>query len=755
MNLLKNKLASRLMLLALLLVGAKTMSAESKLYIDPVAFDDYKVREIPVIFEHGGDMGAIQFDIILSKSLEFVDGGTDNPAIRRNADFLADGQKFGNRIYPTDANGRTAARVTIRTERKQAFPANKGTVAYLRVKAKDNSLDKTVEQNPEFVISLTNAKATNYDGTASEIIPAKAFDVSQISEISMGLTRGDFAINPAGEKRVSLNLTNTIIVSALQFDVTLPEGFSIKEGSYQLGQRASNGADYSDFLQKDGKTTRVVIYDMDDNKALGETKSGDFISFAIVAPAEFPESVELKFSNIIVSNQDGNDFMGPDFTVKVSNGGNIKATADAKVAELEKALTDAIAKIAETCPDVKDKFPGTEISDEIGKLKTAIETAYNDYTLAAKYEEVMAPATAISESIAKLITDAETAEKAFKAEAANTKALAEVKTLQDALAAALAEIAKDCKDVKDDFKGEAITAKIADLTKAIAAANEAGTLVEKYDETMAPAAGIKTEIEKLIADAKAAQQKFEADADAALKAKQAHEKATAEVKALQDALTAALAEIAKDCKDVKDDFTGEEISAKIDELAKAVEAANEAGTLVEKYDETMAPVNPIKADIANLVADAKAAQQKEVERKARNKEAYDKHLAELDKIAQELEDAAAEVKEAHPSWPYFITEKAKVSSMIKEARREAKEAYADVAEEGEYAYVLDSDSLREAILSFKTIADQTGIEDILVDQDMSKVKIYTIDGVRHDKPVKGALNIIVKADGSAVKVYVR
>ena len=652
MNLLKNKLASRLMLLALLLVGAKTMSAESKLYIDPVAFDDYKVREIPVIFEHGGDMGAIQFDIILSKSLEFVDGGTDNPAIRRNADFLADGQKFGNRIYPTDANGRTAARVTIRTERKQAFPANKGTVAYLRVKAKDNSLDKTVEQNPEFVISLTNAKATNYDGTASEIIPAKAFDVSQISEISMGLTRGDFAINPAGEKRVSLNLTNTIIVSALQFDVTLPEGFSIKEGSYQLGQRASNGADYSDFLQKDGKTTRVVIYDMDDNKALGETKSGDFISFAIVAPAEFPESVELKFSNIIVSNQDGNDFMGPDFTVKVSNGGNIKATADAKVAELEKALTDAIAKIAETCPDVKDKFPGTEISDEIGKLKTAIETAYNDYTLAAKYEEVMAPATAISESIAKLITDAETAEKAFKAEAANTKALAEVKTLQDALAAALAEIAKDCKDVKDDFKGEAITAKIADLTKAIA-------------------------------------------------------------------------------------------------------AANEAGTLVEKYDETMAPVNPIKADIANLVADAKAAQQKEVERKARNKEAYDKHLAELDKIAQELEDAAAEVKEAHPSWPYFITEKAKVSSMIKEARREAKEAYADVAEEGEYAYVLDSDSLREAILSFKTIADQTGIEDILVDQDMSKVKIYTIDGVRHDKPVKGALNIIVKADGSAVKVYVR
>ena len=131
MNLLKNKLASRLMLLALLLVGAKTMSAESKLYIDPVAFDDYKVREIPVIFEHGGDMGAIQFDIILSKSLEFVDGGTDNPAIRRNADFLADGQKFGNRIYPTDANGRTAARVTIRTERKQAFPANKGTVAYL------------------------------------------------------------------------------------------------------------------------------------------------------------------------------------------------------------------------------------------------------------------------------------------------------------------------------------------------------------------------------------------------------------------------------------------------------------------------------------------------------------------------------------------------------------------------------------------------------------------------------------------------
>lgn len=660
MNLLKKTLVPKLMLTAMALICAMAASAASKLYIDPVVFDDYEVREIPVTFEHDGNMGALQFDIVLSKSLEFADKA-DAPAITRNAAFLADGQIMATRLYTEDdfVNNQRA-RVMVTSTRGNLFPEKKGVVAYVRIKAKDNALDKTIEKNPELFITITRAKATDPAGKVVDDIDDKAFDVSQISEISMNLTGGDFIMNPGSEKKVSINLTNTVKVSSLQFDVTLPEGFTIKPNSYQLGQRASNGAILDYFPGKENPaTTRFIIYDMTTNEALGNTTSGDIVSFVIVAPETFGEKVEIKVTGIEISDKNSQSFFGSDFSVAVTNGGTTKTEADAKIAALEKALADAIAKIAETCPDVKDNFKGDEITAQITALKGAVDAAYKDNTLTdpKKYAEVMAPAAEIEKAIAKLVTDAEAAQVTFNVEAANTKALAEIKTLDDALAAALAKIAETCPDVKDNFKGEDVTAQIGKLKDAVAAAYADKSIADakKYAEVMTPKAAIEEAIAKLIADAEAAQKAFDAEAA----------------------------------------------------------------------------------------------------RQAKNKEAYDKDVAELDAITAELDAAADAIKAKYPEWPYFITEKAKVSSMIKEARKEAKEAYEDVAEEGEYAYVLDKDTLREAIEAFKTIAEQSGIDSIANDVANGSVRIYTIDGIRHENLVKGALNIVVKSDGSAVKVYVK
>ncbi|MCM1296383.1 MAG: hypothetical protein NC311_12665, partial [Muribaculaceae bacterium] len=59
----------------------------------------------------------------------------------------------------------------------------------------------------------------------------------------------------------------------------------------------------------------------------------------------------------------------------------------------------------------------------------------------------------------------------------------------------------------------------------------------------------------------------------------AYDAAKASIKELQDALDAALAQIATDCPDVKDQFTGADIQTAIDNLTAAVDAAFQNGTL--------------------------------------------------------------------------------------------------------------------------------------------------------------------------------
>ena len=129
----------------------------------------------------------------------------------------------------------------------------------------------------------------------------------------------------------------------------------------------------------------------------------------------------------------------------------------------------------------------------------------------------------------------------------------------------------------------------------------------------------------------------------------AHAKALAEVKTLEDALAAALTEIGTTCPDVKDDFTGAEITAKIEALKEAIETAYEDGSLTPDYDQVMAPAAGIADEINALVADAKEAQkafEDEGAAAAARQEAYDKAMAEVktleDALAAALETIATE-----------------------------------------------------------------------------------------------------------------
>ncbi|MCM1356243.1 MAG: hypothetical protein NC212_07550 [Staphylococcus sp.] len=866
MNLLKNSLVSKLMLVALMLVGAKAMSAESKLYIEPVVVDDYKVRSIPVVLEHDGTMGALNFDIELSKSLEFVSSDFDK-AITRNPDFvvIANGQQMTGTVK-VDAGYQDSqtARVMVVSRRNMPFPTEKGIVAYVNVKAKANSLDKTIEANPELAITVKRVTVTTPDNSAHETLADKTYDLSQISEIKLAVTDGDVTMKPGETAKVMLNLVNNVDVAAFTFDVELPEGFSIDVNDCGFTSRASNGAWLDAFPNKTNPNmTRFIVTDIATNHAF-TGKSGDIMWLGIKAPESFDDKVTVKVTKVEVGTKESKTFYGPDFNFNIINAGPIEENRVAANAAALQADKDAIAALQAALEAAKtaaaEKYAAFDATAAVAAINTAIaaldKKADDEAARVEKEgnyvpqvtEEAVAPVNA---EIAALVTKANEArvaanKAAYDADIAKitpfetqlAMAIAQVagnenydvtadkeaaeKAIADAKEAAAANLAKVAEegvyastlDTTPIATAIAAIAKNADAATAEAArvaANKAANEAElaaiaavetKLNETLASvaetypdydAAAEKAAIEKTIADAKeaaaanlakvekegtyaatfeaapveeaiaaiVANAKAAADKAAAEALKAANDeakaKADAEVAALNDALKAAVAEIAESCPLVAELYNGEAEAAAIASLESAINAAYESLTLAADYDNVIAPAADVKAAIASLVEEAKAAQaaeEAEIARVEANKKAYEAELAAIQQLLDELQ---AEVDKFDKEWTNLQFEtRLGVENYINSLGTKVENENNRVASEGTYNnQIKDSDlaMARGLIAEYVQKVQTSGIDSIVADEN-GAVRIYTIDGVRHDRLVPG-VNIIVKEDGTTTKVYVK
>lgn len=232
--------------------------------------------------------------------------------------------------------------------------------------------------------------------------------------------------------------------------------------------------------------------------------------------------------------------------------------------------------------------------------------------------------------------------------------------------------------------------------------------------------------------------------------------ANAAIAGLNEALESALATIAEEAADVKDQFTGTEISESIAALTAAVEEAYTNSTLADTYDEVMAPAAGISEAIAKLVEDAKAAQtayEVEQARIAANEAAYQADLDAIAAVEQKLEEALNKIAEEYPT--YDPTEAAQaIRDAIAAARQAADDNLAAVAEEGNYTSALDTSAIETMIEDMLTAAWESGVDGILIDDADASNAIYNLNGVRLSNPVRGQFNIIVKG-GKATKVYVK
>ena len=168
----------------------------------------------------------------------------------------------------------------------------------------------------------------------------------------------------------------------------------------------------------------------------------------------------------------------------------------------------------------------------------------------------------------------------------------------------------------------------------------------------------------------------------------------------------------------------------------------------------LAPVAGIRTAIEKLITDAKAAQKDEEARQAANLEAYEADLAIIEALEKELDEAIETVKKDWPTYNY-ASDKDAIEDAIEAQRAQADAAYAAVADEGTYTNTVNATAIREMIEKMLTDAREAGITLIYGEELDANDKIYNLQGVQLAEPVKGQINVIVRANGTTEKVYVK
>ena len=197
--------------------------------------------------------------------------------------------------------------------------------------------------------------------------------------------------------------------------------------------------------------------------------------------------------------------------------------------------------------------------------------------------------------------------------------------------------------------------------------------------------------------------------------------AEAVVAGLRSDLAAALTTIASEAADVKDNFTGADITAAIEAIETAAREAAANGTLPAEYAAVVTdPAAAVSRSIEQLVADAKTAQkafEDEAARKAANEAAYQASLTEIKRLTDKLNEMQQTAAASYPD-ATVDTQVATAQAALDKAKAEADAARAAVADEGNYSYAVDTAAI-EALI--KAVGDEAARQQAAVDAEKARV----------------------------------
>ena len=557
------------------------------------------------------------------------------------------------------------------------------------------------------------------------------------------VTIESFNIKPGEEKTVAVCLDNSDRITALQMDITLPDGIVYVANSLTRDEVRLDRDYHSLFMStlSDGNL-RLLIVPSDTVSIFGD--SGAVAYFKVKAENSFVKAGKIDFTNILGSSHEkGEDgytksFPMADFSADVAPYvGKLYTAADTlaiktdgtskkvslvldnfiNVRGMQALITLPQGLSFEVKDNGKPKFEygsrlpqNATISSNMtsdGKLKIAVAgmTTENfagttgevlafyvkaDETLALKSDLVIndvivsnenGNAFGLYDEVKLSVTNS------YLAHYTPAKALVDsLRNLYNEAVDSIAANAANVKDNEDILAAEAaIVAKIDSLQKVVDDSYANETLVEGLADVQAGADDIATSIKALVENALAAQAGKEAVNE------EAYKRLTAQITSLQTELDAAKETINTECKDVASQFTEvvDSIQTRITEISDSVKTAYEA---VELTAESTIDSLSVKASIAQLLVDAKAAQAVVTA----NEAAYNRLTAEIASLQTEL-DAARETinTECKDVASQFTEVIDSIQTRITEISDSVKTAY----EAGELTAesTIDSQSVKDSI----------------------------------------------------------
>ena len=303
----------------------------------------------------------------------------------------------------------------------------------------------------------------------------------------------------------------------------------------------------------------------------------------------------------------------------------------AEIAAAQTELDAATEKINKECAAVAAQFAETlaGIKAQIDALTADVKAQYEAGKLTA---ESTVDLTAVKDATTKVVADAAAAQAAYEAnEAAYVRLNGEIATAQTELDAATEKINTECAAVAAQFAETlaGIKAQIDALTADVKAQYEAGKLTA---ESTVDLTAVKKAVEKVVADAAAAQAVVDAN-------EAAYERLSAEIAAVQTQLDSTKKTIETECAAVAEDYvaTLESLQSEIDGVSADLKKQYDAVALNEN---SKVYLNGIISGINKALKDAQAGQAA-VEA---NQAAYERLTAVIAVVQKQLDDAKNKIE---------------------------------------------------------------------------------------------------------------
>ena len=136
-----------------------------------------------------------------------------------------------------------------------------------------------------------------------------------IVDTSDQLHLDDVSMQPGEELVLSIQLDNASAYSALQCDITLPQGLTLVGSSTVISHNQA-------INKIDGSTSRTVVYSMD--KLTFDTNGDVVLSLVVRADDALTGDGQIVLSNVVLSDCDNNGWHAADFAARVNNSTGIE-----------------------------------------------------------------------------------------------------------------------------------------------------------------------------------------------------------------------------------------------------------------------------------------------------------------------------------------------------------------------------------------------------------------------------------------------